>query len=40
MDSVLTSIKANLYRNLLTGDPNDLAAKVIAERTRRERSWQ
>ena len=33
MNSVLTSIKANLYENFLTEDPHDFTAKVISERT-------
>ena len=33
MDSILHTIKVNLYENLLTDDPNDLSAKVISERS-------
>ena len=33
MDSVLHSIKVNLYENLLTEDPNDYSARVISERS-------
>jgi hypothetical protein len=31
MDEVLHRIKANLYNNFLTDDPNDYSAKVISE---------
>jgi len=33
MDSVLNSIKVNLYENLLTENPNDFSARVISERS-------
>lgn len=33
MADILHKIKANLYPNLLTEDPNDYAARVISERT-------
>jgi len=32
-ESILNTIKVNLYENLLTDDPNDLSAKVISERS-------
>jgi len=33
MENVFHKIKANLYPNLLTEDPNDFAARVISERS-------
>jgi len=33
MPNILHKIKANLYPNLLTEDPNDFSARVISERT-------
>lgn len=33
MANILHKIKANLYPNLLTEDPNDFSARVISERT-------
>ena len=33
MDNVLHTVKANLYGNLLTDDPNDFSARVISERS-------
>jgi hypothetical protein len=33
MEEILHRIKANLYENFLTDDPNDYSAKVISERT-------
>lgn len=33
MENVFHKIKANLYPNLLTEDPNDFSAKVISERS-------
>ncbi len=33
MANILHRIKANLYPNLLTEDPNDFAARVISERS-------
>lgn len=33
MTDILHKIKANLYPNLLTEDPNDFVARVISERT-------
>jgi hypothetical protein len=33
MDNILHRVKANLYDNVLTDDPNDFVARVISERT-------
>jgi hypothetical protein len=33
MDNILHKIKADLYPNLLTEDPNDYVARVKSERT-------
>lgn len=33
MENIFHRVKANLYDNVLTDDPNDFVARVISERT-------